>query len=259
MSYSFYFFLFFTLFLAFVGWLLKCIIDFKNRKIKTTEYTSIAIFYSPAYIFLPYAFFYYIFDFHDPQYSDFTYIFYVFFTIGGHAIFAIILNRICNRKASAIQNEESMGAKIFPLALVWGLMNSFIFYLLGSSLLIPIGNSYFHSETTINCRIVKASETRRTGYHYIVKPINEKWEETLLPINKESIDATDLFTLDLTQRMCAPLVHLFYIKLDKIMLSTTHESYKRQNELIGDTIEVSFLKGYFGDIAKGQNPFFTEE
>lgn len=77
----------------------------------------------------------------------------------------------------------------------------------------------------------------------------------LAPIDKNSIDELDLFTLDLTKKMCVPLVRMLCFKNDDIELQTSYGNYWIRNVLIGDTIEVGFQKGYFGDIAEGENPF----
>lgn len=258
MSYSFYFFLILALFLVFVGWLLKCIIDFKNHKISTIENTTTAIGVGVIFSVVPLLFILYSRNFYTIQYSNWSFWIYLILAM----VVGAISNKVWDRQATAIQNKEPMGAKRLSFALGWGLLNSFLFYLIGSSFLLQLGNSDFHSETTVKCKIVEARESyskRHTTYHYCIEPINERWEESLRPINKDSIEEMDLFTLDLTQRMCVPLVHMLYSKNDAIEFKSDYKNYKRQNELIGDTIEVGFLKGYFGDIAEGQNLFFTEE
>ena len=257
MSYSFYFFLILTLFLVFVGWLLKCIIDFKNQKIKTIKNTTTDIGIGVVFSFILLIFIFDKMDFNTIQYSKWSFCIYLILAL----VVSFIYDQVWDRQATAIQNKEPMGAKRLSFALGWGLLNSFVFYLIGSSFLFQLGNYYFHSETAINCKIVEAGETysrHRTSYYYSIEPINERWEETLLPIDKDSIGEMDLFSLDLTQRMCVPLA-LMFPKNDDITFRSDIKNYKRQSELIGDTIEVGFLKGYFGDIARGKNPFLSEE
>ena len=256
MSYSFYFFLTLILFLVFEGRIIKCIIDFRNQKLNTIEKTTIVISgvtilsIIPTIILCDTDFNTFLY----PQWPSFSFLFF-------ELALLMIYDQVWNRQAIAIQNKEPMDARRFSLALGWGLLNSFAFYLYGSSILFQLGNYYFHSETAINCKIVEAGETygrHRTSYYYSIEPINERWEETLLPIDKDSIGEMDLFSLDLTQRMCVPLV-LMFPKNDDIKFTSDIKNYKRQSELIGDTIEVGFLKGYFGDIARGKNPFLSEE
>lgn len=261
MSYSFYFFLFLSLFLVFEGWIIKCIIDFRNQKVNTIDTikkTEIAIVGGAILSIFPCIFILQNRGFNSLLYSRWSFWLYLYFATA----IALIYEQVWDRQTTAIQNREPMGARRFSLALGWGILNSFVFYLFGSSLLFQIGNSDFHSETAINCKIVEARESHskgRTSYYYTLKPINKTWEESLHPINKDSIGEMDLFTLDLTQRMCVPLVRMLYAQNDDIEFKSDYENYKRQRELIGDTIEVGFLKGYFGDIAEGKNPFLTEE
>lgn len=261
MSYSFYFFLFLSLFLVFEGWIIKCIIDFRNQKvntINTIKKTELAIVGGAILSIFPYIFILQNRGFNYLQYSRWSFCLYLYFAVA----IALIYEQIWDRQATAIQNREPMGARRFSLALGWGFLNSFVFYLFGSSLLFQIGNSDFHSETAINCKIVEARESHShhgTSYYYALKPINKTWEESLHPINKDSIGEMDLFSLDLTKKICVPVVHMVWFKKDAIEFKSDYENYKRQSKLIGDTIEVSFLKGYFGDIARGKNPLLTKE
>ena len=262
MSYSFYFFLILILFLVFERWIIKCIIDFWNQKLNTIYKTTLV---TPiGAVLTPILYFYtcYYCEFKTILYSNWSFWIFLIFVV---VVWYFYINFFSTERDTATnRKKDKKKKKKRLLSLGWGISYTFAAFLFCSSLLVQIGNSDYNSETMVDCKIVKAivkSEgyrIRHYSYYYTIKPIDKKWEESLLPIDKNSIDELDLFTLDLTKKICVPVVHMFCFKKDAIEIQSSRENLCTQNALIGETIEIGFLKSYFGDIAEGENPLLFD-